>query len=58
MNMGLIYATLGEHETAVKQFNAATELDHYLAVAYVAISFCVYRVDRLLVLQLLSVWCL
>jgi len=33
-NMGLIYATLGEHETAVQQFIAATGLDNYLAVAY------------------------
>ncbi|TFY68050.1 hypothetical protein EVG20_g3703 [Dentipellis fragilis] len=33
-NMGLIYATLGEHEAAVEQFNAATGLDQYLAVAY------------------------
>ena len=32
-NMGLIYATLGEHEAAVEQFNAATSLDQYLAVA-------------------------
>ncbi|EGO26507.1 hypothetical protein SERLADRAFT_360751 [Serpula lacrymans var. lacrymans S7.9] len=33
-NIGLIYATIGEHETAVQQFNAATGLDQYLAVAY------------------------
>lgn len=33
-NMGLIYATLGEHEAAVEQFIAATRLDNYLAVAY------------------------
>jgi neutrophil factor 2 len=33
--MGLIYATLGEHETAVQQFIAATRLDNYLAVASV-----------------------
>jgi len=33
-NMGLIYATLGEHEAAVEQFNAATSLDNFLAVAY------------------------
>lgn len=32
--MGLIYATLGEHEAAVENFNAATSLDQYLAVAY------------------------
>ena len=35
-NMGLIYATLGEHEAAVEQFIAATGLDQYLAVAYVS----------------------
>ena len=35
--MGLIYATLGEHEAAVEQFIAATALDQYLAVAYVLI---------------------
>jgi hypothetical protein len=33
--MGLIYATLGEHEAAVEQFRAATSLDNYLAVASV-----------------------
>lgn len=33
-NIGLIYATLGEHELAVDSFNAATELDKYLSVAY------------------------
>lgn len=33
-NMGLIYATLGEHEAAVEQFLSATQLDQYLAVAY------------------------
>lgn len=33
-NIGLIYATLGEHEAAVENFNAATSLDQYLAVAY------------------------
>jgi tetratricopeptide (TPR) repeat protein len=36
-NIGLIYATLGEHETAVQQFIAATSLDNYLAVASVPI---------------------
>lgn len=36
--MGLIYATLGEHELAVEQFIAATGLDQYLAVAYVSLS--------------------
>ncbi|KAK0226330.1 NADPH oxidase regulator NoxR [Armillaria fumosa] len=33
-NMGLIYATLGEHEAAVERFNEATTMDGYLAVAY------------------------
>lgn len=33
-NMGLIYATLGEHEAAVERFIEATNLDQYLAVAY------------------------
>ncbi|KAF8178513.1 hypothetical protein K438DRAFT_1843854 [Mycena galopus ATCC 62051] len=33
-NMGLIYAALGEHETAVERFIDATGLDPYLAVAY------------------------
>ncbi|EEB97419.1 hypothetical protein MPER_03266, partial [Moniliophthora perniciosa FA553] len=33
-NMGLIYATLGEHEAAVEKFIEATGLDTYLAVAY------------------------
>jgi tetratricopeptide (TPR) repeat protein len=39
-NMGLIYATLGEHETAVEQFIAATRLDNYLAVASVPLPLC------------------
>ncbi|KAF8515374.1 NADPH oxidase regulator NoxR [Hysterangium stoloniferum] len=33
-NMGLIFATLGEHEAAIENFNAATSLDQFLAVAY------------------------
>ncbi|KAJ4500364.1 hypothetical protein C8R41DRAFT_960808 [Lentinula lateritia] len=33
-NMGLIYATLGEHEAAVDKFIEATGLDSFLAVAY------------------------
>ncbi|EUC62514.1 NADPH oxidase regulator NoxR [Rhizoctonia solani AG-3 Rhs1AP] len=33
-NMGLIYATIGEHETAVQHFRDAVGLDRYLAVAY------------------------
>ena len=32
--MGLIYATVGDHETAVKHFQLATDADQYLAVAY------------------------
>ncbi|KAK7691652.1 hypothetical protein QCA50_005051 [Cerrena zonata] len=34
VNMGLIYATLGEHDAAVEQFVGATQLDQYLSVAY------------------------
>ncbi|KAH9988051.1 hypothetical protein BJV77DRAFT_1061500 [Russula vinacea] len=48
-NMGLIYATLGEHETAVEQFIAATQLDKYLAVAYFQCgvsNFLLGRYDR------------
>lgn len=37
--MGLIYATLGEHQEAVRHFNEATSLDQYLAVAYVSRRF-------------------
>lgn len=33
-NMGLIYATLGDHETAVNHFQLATDADQYLAIAY------------------------
>ena len=33
--MGLIYATLGEHDAPVERFMEATTLDQYLAVAYV-----------------------
>lgn len=36
--MGLIYATLGEHEAAVERFIEATNLDQYLAVACVSLS--------------------
>ena len=38
VNIGLIYATLGEHEAAVEQFIAATQLDQFLAVASVAVA--------------------
>lgn len=33
-NIGLIHAANGYHEEAVTNFNAATELDNYLAIAY------------------------
>jgi neutrophil factor 2 len=33
-NIGLIYATIGEHERAVEHFAQATGLDQYLAIAY------------------------
>ncbi|KAF8178509.1 NADPH oxidase regulator NoxR [Mycena galopus ATCC 62051] len=33
-NVGIIYATLGEHEEAVERFTEATRLDPHLAVAY------------------------
>lgn len=33
-NIGLIYATVGDHDTAVRYFQLATEADQYLAVAY------------------------
>ena len=32
--MGLIYATMGEHQAAVERFQEAINLDQYLAVAY------------------------
>ena len=32
--MGLIYATVGDHESAVASFREAIEADQYLAVAY------------------------
>lgn len=37
--MGLIYATMGEHEAAVERFIEATNLDQYLAVAYALVEF-------------------
>lgn len=33
-NIGMIYATLGEHERAVEAYQQATKLDQFLAVAY------------------------
>ena len=32
-NIGLIYATVGEHEAAVEHFKKAAKLDQYLAIA-------------------------
>jgi hypothetical protein len=55
--MGLIYATLGEHEAAVEQFIAATRLDQYLAVASVLFSSPSTAL-KLNQLQLLPMWCL
>jgi hypothetical protein len=51
--MGLIYATIGEHETAVKQFVAATRLDNFLAVALVSPPIFPHRVSSLNQFQLL-----
>jgi len=34
VNVGLIYATVGDHMSAIKQFEAAIQLDQYLAIAY------------------------
>jgi hypothetical protein len=56
--MGLIYATLGEHEAAVEQFNAATGLDNYLAVASVLFSSSSTALLTLDQQQLLPMWCL
>jgi len=50
-NMGLIYATLGEHEAAVERFIEATGLDQFLAVAYFQCgvsNFLLSRYDRAL----------
>ncbi|TDL15168.1 TPR-like protein [Rickenella mellea] len=33
-NIGLIFASVGEHEAAIEYFKAATQLDQYLAIAY------------------------
>jgi len=33
-NIGLIYATIGEHERAIEHFITATQLDQYLAIGY------------------------
>ena len=56
--MGLIYATLGEHEAAVEQFIAATRLDQYLAVASVLLSSPSTILLTLNQQQLLPMWCL
>ena len=55
-NMGLIYATLGEHETAVEQFHAATRLDNYLAVASVILVPYPLRFFSSYSNQLLPMW--
>jgi len=50
-NMGLIYATQGDHESAVERFIEATGLDHFLAVAYFQCgvsNFLLARYDRAL----------
>ena len=39
--MGLIYATMGEHQAAVERFQEAINLDQYLAVAYALVHFFV-----------------
>ncbi|KAK6340925.1 hypothetical protein TWF696_009238 [Orbilia brochopaga] len=33
-NIGIIYATIGEHQKAISSFNKALKKDHYLAIAY------------------------
>ncbi|KAJ6262280.1 hypothetical protein Dda_3087 [Drechslerella dactyloides] len=33
-NIGIIYATIGEHEKAISSFNKALKKDQYLAIAY------------------------
>jgi tetratricopeptide (TPR) repeat protein len=43
--MGLIYATIGEHEAAVQQFMAAIALDPFLAIAYVISELCHFHLD-------------
>jgi len=56
--MGLIYATLGEHEAAVQRYIEATNHDQYLAVAYV-VQFCVCGLRYLIFpLQTFSMWSL
>jgi hypothetical protein len=54
--MGLIYATLGEHDTAVQQFIAATRLDNYLAVASVPLPPLLFALLLIHQFQLLPMW--
>lgn len=54
--MGLIYATLGEHEAAVQRFTEATNLDQYLAVAYVVKFLFVAQEVYIFFSQAFPVW--
>ncbi|QRV98858.1 neutrophil cytosol factor 2 [Ceratobasidium sp. AG-Ba] len=45
-NIGLILATLGEHERAVENFLYATELDNYLAIAYFQAGVSLFLLNR------------
>jgi hypothetical protein len=47
--MGLIYATMGEHQAAVERFQEATNLDQYLAVAYAFFFHCESVIDRCII---------
>jgi hypothetical protein len=52
--MGLIYATLGEHEAAVERFADATQLDQYLAVACVFYLAVYHSASSCRILQLVT----
>ena len=43
--MGLIYATMGEHQAAVERFQEATKLDQYLAVGYALVFLLTCGID-------------
>ncbi|KAG9096718.1 hypothetical protein FS749_007879 [Ceratobasidium sp. UAMH 11750] len=45
-NIGLIHATVGEHEAAVQRFREAVSLDQYLAVAYFQCGVSNFLLDR------------
>ncbi|KAJ7862086.1 NADPH oxidase regulator NoxR [Mycena leptocephala] len=45
-NIGLIYAALGDHETAVERFTEAISLDSYLAVAHFQSGVSNFLLDR------------